>query len=103
MSSSILPTYRINNLHQLYAYDLNIGGGLADAFRHNRYHHRREKSSSLVRIIISRNDNNLRRQTGLEVDNRNRNENRSHITHKSMARIGIVEDGLQHLENRMEV
>ncbi|GKC67000.1 hypothetical protein Tco_1099598 [Tanacetum coccineum] len=24
------------------------------------------------------------RQTGLEVDNRNRNENRSHITHKSM-------------------
>ncbi|GJU30268.1 putative reverse transcriptase domain-containing protein [Tanacetum coccineum] len=37
---------------------------------------------------------------GLEVDNRNRNENRSHITHKSMARIGIVEDGLQHLENR---
>ncbi|GKF35143.1 hypothetical protein Tco_0108343, partial [Tanacetum coccineum] len=40
------------------------------------------------------------RQTGLEVDNRNRNENRSHITHESMARIGIVEDGLQHLENR---
>ncbi|GJR87861.1 hypothetical protein Tco_0211872 [Tanacetum coccineum] len=31
------------------------------------------------------------RQTGLEVDNRNRNENRSHITHKSMVRIGVVE------------
>ncbi|GKA29122.1 hypothetical protein Tco_0715367 [Tanacetum coccineum] len=43
------------------------------------------------------------RQTGLEVDNRNRNENRSHLTHKSMARIGIVEDALQHLENRFEI
>ncbi|GJX28699.1 hypothetical protein Tco_0236778 [Tanacetum coccineum] len=40
------------------------------------------------------------RQTGLEVDNRNCNENRSHITHESMVRIVVVEDGLQHLENR---
>ncbi|GJW05382.1 hypothetical protein Tco_1564238 [Tanacetum coccineum] len=39
------------------------------------------------------------RQTGLEADNRNRNENRSHITHESMVRIGIVEDGLQPLVN----
>ncbi|GJZ88498.1 hypothetical protein Tco_0660280 [Tanacetum coccineum] len=43
------------------------------------------------------------RQTGLEVDNRNRNENRSHITHESMVRIGVVEDGLQHLEKSMEL
>ncbi|GJU08482.1 hypothetical protein Tco_1124912 [Tanacetum coccineum] len=39
------------------------------------------------------------RQTGLEADNRNRNENRSHVSHKSMVRIVVVEDGLQHLEN----
>ncbi|GKA49733.1 hypothetical protein Tco_0742806 [Tanacetum coccineum] len=45
---------------------------------------------------------NNERQTGLEVDNRNRSENRSHITHKSMARIGIVEDGLQHYGESLE-
>ncbi|GJR23780.1 hypothetical protein Tco_0972307 [Tanacetum coccineum] len=42
----------------------------------------------------------LNETTGLEVDNRNRNENRSHITHESVVRTVIVEDGLQHLENR---
>ncbi|GJW11803.1 putative reverse transcriptase domain-containing protein [Tanacetum coccineum] len=31
------------------------------------------------------------RQTGLEVDNHNHDGHRSHITHKSMARIGVVE------------
>ncbi|GJT54115.1 hypothetical protein Tco_0989169 [Tanacetum coccineum] len=40
------------------------------------------------------------KQTGLEVDNRNCNENRAHITHESVVRAVVVEDGLQHLENR---
>ncbi|GJY44372.1 putative reverse transcriptase domain-containing protein [Tanacetum coccineum] len=40
------------------------------------------------------------RQTGLEVDNHSHDGHRSHITHKSMARIGVVEGGLQNLENR---
>ncbi|GKC43342.1 hypothetical protein Tco_1061064, partial [Tanacetum coccineum] len=41
--------------------------------------------TGIIRIIT------LIRQTGLEVENRNHNGHRSHITHKSMAQIGVVE------------
>ncbi|GJY79508.1 hypothetical protein Tco_0485309 [Tanacetum coccineum] len=39
------------------------------------------------------------RQMGLEVDNHSHDRHRSHITHKSMAHIGVMEGGLQNLEN----
>ncbi|GKE75849.1 hypothetical protein Tco_1537890 [Tanacetum coccineum] len=39
------------------------------------------------------------RQTGLEVDNRNHDGHRSYKTHKSMARIRVVEVGMKNRED----
>ncbi|GJS16549.1 hypothetical protein Tco_0411021, partial [Tanacetum coccineum] len=38
-------------------------------------------------------------QTGLEVDNRNHNEHRSHITHKNTSGTGVVEGSRKDFEN----
>ncbi|GKD36944.1 hypothetical protein Tco_1257151, partial [Tanacetum coccineum] len=39
------------------------------------------------------------RQTGLEVDNRNHNDHRSHITHKNTSGTGVVEGSRKDFEN----